>query len=150
MERYVYLQDSDSIQIFKDNMPYKFQVQINHPLTFEGYWKVALTEVCLQRNPKMRAKKTENTLFIYSDVCKESIVKGGEYGLLRRIDSNTKSGWQYIFDSPIYLPLKKTEFQELEVSIKTEDNEFASFLTSPVYLTLHFKRYPFYFNYESV
>lgn len=40
--------------------------------------------------------------------------------------------------------------QELEFAIKTADGEFASFINSPVYITLHFKRYPFYPNYESI
>ena len=149
-ERYVFIQDNDSIDIFKDNIPCKFKVQLNIPSNFEGYWKVALCEISLQRNRKIKRKKSDNTLFIYSNISKESIVKSGEHALLRRINQSASFEWQYIFDNPFYLPLKRSEFQEIEFIIKTSDDELASFLASPVFLTLHFKRYPFFSSYESI
>lgn len=150
MERYVYICDGDSSQYFNDNTPYKFKVQLKTPLNFDGYWKVSLRELSLKQDSKLRGKDVSNTLFIYSNICKESILNGSEYALLRRVDRSSRTSWQYIFESPFYLPLKRNEFQELEFVIKTADGKNASFIASPVYITLHFKRYPFYSNYESV
>lgn len=144
----MYIQDDDSNSIFKDNTPYKFKVQLNFPLTFEGSWKVSLCEISF--SSKFRSKDTSDTIYIYSNICKESIVKCGEYSLLRRVKKNVKNSWQYIFDSPFYLPLKKTEFQDIEFVIKTDNDELASFLVAPLYLTLHFKYFPFNQTYESI
>ena len=57
---------------------------------------------------------------------------------------NRKNGWHSMFDSPIYLPMKRTELIEFELYIKTDDDKFTIFLQSPIHLTLHFKRYPFF------
>lgn len=86
MERYVYICDGDSSQYFNDNTPYKFKVQLKTPLNFDGYWKVSLRELSLKQDSKLRGKDVSNTLFIYSNICKESILNGSEYALLRRVD----------------------------------------------------------------
>lgn len=150
MERYVFVRDSESNHIFTENKPYNFKVQLKLPLSFNGYWKVALCEISIKTDPKARRKTVDNTLFIYSNVCKESVVDGGERPLLRRIEKNEENGWNYVLESPFYLPLNRSEFQEIDFSIKTVENEYASFVSSPVHLTLHFKRYPFYPKYESI
>ena len=68
MERYVYSQDTDSDQIFSDNTPFNFKTQLNSPLNFEGYWKVALTEISLQMDSKKHLKTSDNTFFILTFV----------------------------------------------------------------------------------
>ncbi len=150
MERFVFVTDSESSHVFTDNMPYHFKVQLKLPLHFDGYWTVSLREISIQTANKKISQISKTTLFIYSNICKESIVNGGEHALLRRIDKNGVNSWKYVFDSPFYLPLQKSEIQELEFVIKTGDGDFASFVSSPLYLTLHFKRHPFYPNYESI
>lgn len=150
MELYVHISDSESNNIFNDNRSYHFKVQLKLPLHFDGYWKVALCEISIHPDPNVKKKDLSDHLFIYSNICQESIVNGVKQTLLRRIEKNTRDSWNYVFDSPFYFPLKKSEIQELEISIKTADGELASFVTSPVHLTLHFKRYPFYPSYESI
>ena len=151
MERYLYIRDNESNHLFPENKPYHFKIQLKYPLKFDGFWKVALCEVYTTRDLKSRTKSTNtSTLYLFSNVCKESIVNGEEYAVLRRFENSTKNKWIYIFNTPFYLPLKKTDIQELEFIIKTADGELASFIDSPVHITLHFKRYPFYPNYESI
>ena len=45
MERYVFVRDNESNNIFVDHKPYRFRVQLKLPLHFDGYWKVALKEI---------------------------------------------------------------------------------------------------------
>lgn len=99
---------------------------------------------------KLSKSKGGNAIYIFTNICKDSIVNGVEKPILSRLEMNDRKGWSYAFDSPIYVPMKRTELIEFEMYIKTDDGSFATFLESPVYLTLHFKRYPFYVDAESL
>ena len=61
---------------------------------------------------------------------------------------NMRNGWHYTFNVPFYVPLKKTVFQALELVIKTDEGDIASFLETPSYLTLHFKRFSVHHTHE--
>ena len=65
MERFVYIRDSDSTNILKDNTPCKFKVQLNLPLTFDGFWKVALCEISLQVSAKTHTKNKRAMMALY-------------------------------------------------------------------------------------
>ena len=144
MGYYVYIRNDESNHYFKDNTPCKFKVQFKLPLTFDGYWKVALSEIKFTTNQK----NSEDTLFIYSSICKESVINGGEHPILRQVNKNMKQSWQHIFDTPFYLPLKNSEIYDIDFDIKTTSGQLASFITSPLYLTLHFKK--FHSDYEYI
>jgi hypothetical protein len=147
MEKFLYIQSNESNDYFSDNRACKFKVHLDVPLTFNGFWKVGLVDI---RDKQIWKLLNTECLYVYSSLCKESIVQGSEQPILRRVKPNVIDGWDYIFDSPIYLPLKKKEVREFEIYIKSGDMSFPSFLDSPVNLTLHFKRYPFYADYESL
>lgn len=140
-ERYIYVQSDESDNYFDDNKTFRFKVHLQLPLYLEGVWKVALVDFHATENKKTRASPG---LYIYSDLCGESIVKGEERPLLRRLEKNKKSEWDYNLDTPYYVPVKKKELREFEIHIKQDDDTFASVLVKPVRLTLHLKRYPFY------
>ena len=151
MDRYLYIKSNASEQYFSNNQVYQFKVHLHVPLSLQGMWKVGLVEFHAEINTKVRTtKKVNQTLYVYSDLCKSSILEGSEQPLLRRLESNTRTGWSYSLDNVFYLPIKKKELIEFEIIIKTEDGELASLLKSPVCLTLHLKPYPFYSDYESV
>ncbi|MCG8113111.1 MAG: hypothetical protein N0E59_20360 [Candidatus Thiodiazotropha taylori] len=95
-------------------------------------------------------KKDDEAVYVFANICKDSILDGTEKPLLRRLQMNEKNGWSYIFDKPIYLPVKRKEIIELEIYIKAVDGAFATFLESPAYMTLHFKHYPFFMDIDSV
>lgn len=142
MERYLYIKSDESNAYFSDNRVCRFKVHLSLPLYLNGNWKVALTEFYATRDPKSQTKTTD-ALYIYTDLCKESIVHGVEQPLLRRLDRNKKSGWDYILDIPYYLTVKTKELREFEIYIKSEAGAFVSDLKEPLHLTLHLKQYPF-------
>ena len=153
MDKYIYIKSDESDFYFPDNKAYKFKVHLNTPLFFDGFWKVALTEFYVEKDKKNKVSKSSKSdiICITSDIVRESIVQGSEQPVLRRLRRNSYLAWNHILDSPYYLPLKKKEFTEFEIIIKDDDNEdLASFLQTPLYMTLHFKRYPFYNSYESL
>lgn len=150
MDRYLYVKSDESDHYFTQNQVYHFKVHLKVPMYLSGFWKVGLVEFQGQRSSKARKSKTDEAIYIFTNICKDSILDGVEKPILRRLEMNDRNGWNYIFDSPIYLPVKRTELIEFEVYIKAEDGSFATFLDSPVHLTLHFKRYPFFADFDSL
>lgn len=140
-ERYIYVKSDESDLYFSDNKAYRFSVHLPSPLVFKGSWSIALTEFHAVDNNK---NDSLDSLYVYTDLCKESIVHGEEQPLLRRVVKNNIHSWDFTFDSPYYLPVKRKEAQSFQIYIKREDGTFATDLASPLHLTLHLKQYPFY------
>ena len=141
-DKFIYVKSDDSDEYFSDNTTFKFKVHLKLPLYLPGTWKVALVHFHATEKGTSRSKSDEG-LYIYSDLCKESIVYGEERPLLNRLEKSSKGKWDYLFDNPFYVPVKKSELWEFLVYIKREDGEDASELMKPVYLTLHLKPFPF-------
>ena len=142
MDRYLYVQSDESDIVFKDNTTTRFRVQLKFPLYLPGVWKVALVEFHAAEKAKS-TKKADEGIYIYTDLCKESIIYGEERPLLRRLEKSSKGKYDYILDAPFYLPVTQHEVRQFEVCIKGEHDEDVSHLVKPLYLTLHFKYYPF-------
>ena len=140
-ERYIYVKSGESDDYFPDNRLHHFKVYLKLPLYLDGLWKVALVQFHATEKSKSKASAG---LYIYSDLCGESIVKGEERPLLRRLEKNKESEWDYNIDNPFYVPVRKKELRGFEIYIKQEDDADASELSQPVHLMLHLKRYPFY------
>lgn len=90
-------------------------------------------------SPKTKALKKMNyeALFVYIDICGESIVHG--HRLLRPLGKNKKSSWEYLIDTPFYIQINNKDFKDFEVNIKLRDNTYPSHFSSPQHMTLHFK-----------
>lgn len=143
MDRYLYVQGDESNAYFDDNTTARFRIQLKFPLFLPGVWKVALVE--FHATDKSRStKNADEGLYIYADICKESIIFGEERPLLRRLERSSKGKWDYLLDSPFYLPVSKTEVRDVEVYIKGEHDKDAAQIVKNVHLTLHFKHYPFW------
>jgi hypothetical protein len=108
-----------------------FKVHLNTLLTFNGVWKVGLLEFEAAKVKTTKGKGDE-ALYVFTNICKESVLQGMEQPLLRRLQSNAKSGWSYVIEWVIYLPLKVRDRTEFEVYIKTSDGGVPSFLASPL------------------
>ena len=143
MERYLYVRSDESDVYFDDNSNTRFRVQLKFPLYLPGVWKVALVE--FHATETLRAnKKADDGLYIYANICKDSIIYGEERALLRRLEKSSKGKWDYILDQPFYVPVTKNEIREFEVYIKGPGDAEIANLVKPVHLTLHFKSYPFW------
>ena len=143
MDRYLYVQSDESNAYFVDNSTTRFRVQLKFPLYLPGVWKVALVEFHATDRSKATTK-ADDCLYIYSDICKESVVYGEERPLLRRLEKNLDGKWDYILNTPFYVPVAKNEVREFEVYIRGQRDQKVTQVAKPVNLTLHFKRYPFW------
>ena len=142
MDRYIYVLSDDSDGFFEDNRTTNFKVQLKYPLYLPGMWKVALVEFNATEKSKSKLK-ADDGLYIYSDLCKESIVDGEERPLLRRLEKSTKSKWDYILSTPFYVNVAKNQVREFSIYVKGENDLSDIYLQNPVRLTLHLRRYPF-------
>ena len=136
MEHYLYLKSDQSNILFEA----KFRIQLNCPLYLEGRWKVALVEFHATEKGKSNSK-ADGGLYIYTDMCRESIVQGEERPLLRRLEKTGKGRWDYILDSPFYIDVRMKDLRTFEIYIQPESDTDTTHLSKPVYLTLHLKRY---------
>ena len=143
MDKYLYVRSDDSKTVFDDNTTTRFRVQLDIPLYLPGQWQVALVEFHAT-DKSNSTKKADDGLYIYADLCKESIVFGESRPLLRRVEKSSKGKWDYVFDPPFYLPVSQNELRDFEVYLKGERDENATHLVKPVHLTFHFKPYPFW------
>ena len=71
MERYVYIRSDECKYMFNVISPYKFKVQLKLPFRVIGNWKVAVCDLSFTYSSNM---KNVDYVFIYSDICGESIV----------------------------------------------------------------------------
>ena len=113
MDLYVYIKSNESDPYFSDNLVHNLKVHFNVPLIFSGFWKVGLAEFTAKMSTPSLSNQS-SAIYIYSNICKCSIVDGVEKPLLRRLEPNEKHGWNYIFENPIYLPLKTSELINLK------------------------------------
>lgn len=140
MSHYVVIHSDGCANYFPDNKPYHFRSHFQSPLNLHGTWKVALVDITLT---SFGGTKTRKNLYLHSDICEESFLDGEKEALLRPIRALKVAYWSQSFDTPYYIPVKKTDVRDIELFIKTGKGEYASFLTDRVTVTLHFKQYPF-------
>jgi hypothetical protein len=79
----------------------KLNTHVSAPHLFEGTWRVALVEADI-----VFTKSRTDTIYPYSDICRESIVKGERRPLLHRLSSTSVGNWMTVVDMPFYVPKK--------------------------------------------
>lgn len=137
MSFYIIVSSDKSLEYFPLNKPYHYRSFLKSPLILPGIWKVGLTEIELT--------KTQNKqLYVYSNICSETMIDGEMQPLLRRVFKSVEKEPSYKIYNPIfYTDVKKTQIYDVEIYIKDDTNELATYLKEPVTITLHFKSYPF-------
>jgi len=139
MSIYLTMSSDKSMEYFGQNKPYKFKTHLNAPLLLEGVWRVALVEADI-----ICTTSRTDAIYLYSDICGESIVEGENRPLLRRLPASSVGNWLTIVDTPFYVPKKNNNIYDIDIYITTDQNSFASFLDQPSTITLHFKSFPFF------
>jgi hypothetical protein len=104
---------SDSLDLYSNNQPYDFYVHLPIPLTLKGYWTVSLLEVCMFCN-----KKTD--VYIYTNLCEDTIVGDKELPLLRHVYLKTSS-LNEIFTYPYEVPTRIGQVHDVHTYIYIKD-----------------------------
>ena len=125
------LKSSDSLDLYGNNKPYDFHVHLPRPLTLTGYWTVSLLEICMFSNKR-------KDVYIYSNLCEDTIVGDKELPLLRRVYLK-RSSPNEIFIYPYEVPTRLGQVHDVHVYIKDETGQEASFLREETTVTLELK-----------
>lgn len=139
MSIYVTMSSDKALEYFPNNKAYKFTSHLNSPLFLDGLWRVALVEAEISCS-----LSKEESIYLYSNLCGESIVDGEQKPLLRRLTAINQGNWSSIFEAPHYVPVRIHEIYDMDVYITTSQDELASFLNNTSTVTLHFKSFPFF------
>lgn len=142
MSFYMIVNSQQSASVFPDNKPFKFFTHLKSKLALNGVWKVALIDIKIPPNNHMFEQKD---VYLFSNMCGESIIDGVYKPLLRRVCLSSSESDLFYFRHTSYVSVIKNELFDIEFYITDEHGDRASFLTRPVTLTLHFKAYPFLF-----
>lgn len=140
MSVYAIVSSDSSLQYFPQNKAYHFKCHLNTPLNLEGVWKVALVEATISSSKQQKVFKP---LYVYSNICGESIVDGDKQPILRKLIGNSSNNWDAIFEVGHYMPVKINSISDIDIYITTREGVLASFLDRPSNITLHFKAFPF-------
>lgn len=137
----VFNSDKHSIY-FPQNKPYDFKVHLIKPLNLTGKWMVSLVDFSTETSALIHEH-----IYLYCDICGDSIIDGSMHPLLRRFwCTGVNSGFSVTFPDMHYKSVSKTVVEDIHFYIKDVNENVVSFLHQPVSLTLHLKPYPFWTN----
>lgn len=118
--------------VLRNNKPYDSHVHLPRPLTLNGQWSVSLLETCLP------STESETDVYIYSNLCEDTIVGDKELPLLRRVYLKRSSENQ-IFKCPYEVSTRLGQVLDVHIYIKDADGQDASFLQRNTSVTLLLK-----------
>ena len=128
-----------SLEFFPHNKPCTFKSHLSAPLLLEGTWRIALVEADIACS-----LSKSDAIYLYSDICGESIVDGEQQPLLRRIPATSVGNWLTVVETPFYVPIKNNNIYDIDINITTVQGDLAAFLDQPSTITLHLKSFPFF------
>ena len=133
------LSSEDCKATYPGNKPYDFLVHLSSPISLSGYWSVSMLEFSIGRG---KTKYPTEELFVFSNLCDNTILAGREVPLLRRVwfDDNKQN---VIYELPYDVPLRIGQFQEVHIYIKDSSGSPASFILDRVTVALRLKKHPF-------
>ena len=109
MSFYVIINSDQNVDYYPDNNPYLFKTCLSKPLTLNGIWNVALTEIDI--NEKIQ----KPSIYVNSDLCQSVIVDGVLTNVLRKVNTDVRRTFTNSFDWLYYLPLIKNEITLMEI-----------------------------------
>ena len=140
MSMYMVFNSDKHSTYYPGNKHSNFIVNLLTPLQLNGSWMVALIDFKTSV-PSLLHK----TLYLYSDLCGDTMVDGVMQPLLRRFWCDVNNG---DYSMPIidrqYKPVMKNVINNIQFYIRDADGQLASFIDQPVSITLHLKAHPFY------
>lgn len=139
MSIYITMSSNKCLEYFPQNKSYTFKSHLSTPLLLEGTWKIALVEADIA----CTISKSD-AIYLYSDICGESILDGEQRPLLRILPATSMGNWLTVVETPFYVPIKNKNIYDIDIYITTERNNLASFLDQPSTITLHLKSFPFF------
>ena len=137
MDFYVNISSDNSLDYFPNNSPSDFRLHLKQTLRLHGHWTVALTDI----QYSIPSSKGKN-IWVYSNICENTIVGDTLEPLLRKIPIAGKKGEtrNKSFPIPYYKHVLPHEVESIQIYVYGDDKENISFKAFPLRCTLHFKK----------
>ena len=127
--KYLYINSNDSKEIFKDNSPFDFTVELSDFLDLTRNWSVALSEIWFDNS------RIDQQLNIFSDICDYNHIFDNQLPILRRIYNTSE------FINLYFIKLSRSHISTIRIYIRDKNNEIPSIDVSEVNCTLLLKKY---------
>lgn len=133
LNEYVWLSSEQNKDIYPNNKPYQFKIQLPQTIPIDGNCLIGLCEI---RGLSLKTQRSKE-IYVCCDQCQYSIVDGNLHPVLRCIDTNDNIK---IIHTPFYVSSKVTSsIDQLSFYILDGKGELASFLKEPLKITIHIK-----------
>ena len=141
---YIYVQSTDSTEVYPKNNSLSFTVQLPKRLHLGAGWTVALSELYLPPVQVEGFSWTDTVpLLVCTPQCASSVVKGSHVPLLRRVvlnDQEQREGVRLHFNPLYYIPLIQDDLDNISIYLKSTSEQKLSFGDKTLYCTLHLKQ----------
>lgn len=128
---HVYVSSSDSIDIFPENSPADFIINLPQPLQFTGSnWYCGVTQIILP-------SKSTSPIHLLTDFTQSVIVGSRQYPALCQIASKSKE-----YTNVAYVPLKVNELSTMHFKLIKRGGDLVYFKSGETFITLHFTQWP--------
>ncbi len=136
---------------FKPNMEMEFSPRLADILAIPNVRRVTLKDVLFgggktvnvhESDGEVDLNRGRRALFVYCSLVHDSVVGDALAPLLRSVPVRGKYGEvvREVFHQPMYMPLRTTNFDQVEISINSEDGQLMPFNSGVCSITLHFRR----------
>lgn len=110
-------------------------------LGFEGALNIPLSVPArIRASERFDLYQGLRMMFVYCDILSHSLVGNVSAPLLRVCNLQNRSVTHISYPDIHYKPVQKSQFDNIEISINTEDAQLMPFQSSKVLVTLHFRR----------
>ena len=125
---YLFLSSSDCGDIYPDNNPLDFTIDLFPILELKGEWECGLLEIDY--------KPSNIDLFLYCDLCESSFVHGNYLPLLRFVKKVS------IYERPMFFPISREVVSRLRLYIRDAEGKVPSFNIKELKCTLEIRKSP--------
>ena len=132
---YIHLSSVDSKNLYPDNSPSAFTVQLPERINLYRTLMCALAEIeysCTTADPL-------SSLLVITDLCDSTIVGTTKIPILRRL-KHSRGTYTKVYPTLQYYPIKTYTFDTIHLHINTYAGDRASFHQGTLKATLHFHR----------
>ena len=134
----IYIYGSSAKDLYEENEPDTFRINLGTTLDLEGKWEMALMDIDL---PRLTTNYKPQYITLYSSVCTSSIIGAAQRPILYRF---FKSDLRYTkalnITTPRYVPLNTDSLPVIDIYLLDDKGEKPSFQKGQTTCTLHLRK----------
>jgi hypothetical protein len=134
---YIFLTSDDSLNLYPDNKPSSFTIDLGNNINLQGEWECALKEITYHINEDL-----PQTVYVLCNKCEQSYARNTYMPILRRLhfplaDEGLFTDTLY---EPFYMKVIDNNLSNITISIRGHDDADVNFDYHSIKCVLHFKK----------